>query len=273
MSTRNLSPPPSASSSTPSPVPTQSGSNLSNGESILRNESTNGNTSSSINSKSKVPIRVGFYEIEKTIGKGNFAVVKLARHRVTKNEVSWTLPKLKGIFEIGELMKREWNYEMKIFFASQTNESKRKFQLGYQHSNLVSFHMYWLAECDVKGRVKTEENLKIFLSRLIFPCKHWIIYLRFNCKGRRHIDAREKVIKQNPPPYDKCEDGRRKICSIFFARRLDVNLFVFHENENRSRQSKNVFATFVFVVSSSALWRRWLILNPHWRIEGAPRCN
>jgi serine/threonine protein kinase len=41
-----------------------------------------------VTSKNKVPIRVGFYEIEKTIGKGNFAVVKLAKHRVTKNEVS-----------------------------------------------------------------------------------------------------------------------------------------------------------------------------------------
>lgn len=39
-------------------------------------------------SKSKNPIRVGFYDIDQTIGKGNFAVVKLARHRITKNEVS-----------------------------------------------------------------------------------------------------------------------------------------------------------------------------------------
>lgn len=39
-------------------------------------------------SSSKGPIRVGFYDIERTIGKGNFAVVKLARHRITKNEVS-----------------------------------------------------------------------------------------------------------------------------------------------------------------------------------------
>ena len=38
---------------------------------------------------SKTPIRVGFYDIERTIGKGNFAVVKLARHRITKNEVSF----------------------------------------------------------------------------------------------------------------------------------------------------------------------------------------
>ena len=38
-------------------------------------------------SDNRTPIRVGFYDIEKTIGKGNFAVVKLARHRLTKNEV------------------------------------------------------------------------------------------------------------------------------------------------------------------------------------------
>lgn len=33
-------------------------------------------------------VRVGFYEIERTIGRGNFAVVKLARHRITKSQVS-----------------------------------------------------------------------------------------------------------------------------------------------------------------------------------------
>lgn len=37
--------------------------------------------------QSKKQIRVGFYDIEGTIGKGNFAVVKLARHRITKTEV------------------------------------------------------------------------------------------------------------------------------------------------------------------------------------------
>lgn len=39
-------------------------------------------------SERKAPIRVGFYDIERTIGKGNFAVVKLARHRITKTEVA-----------------------------------------------------------------------------------------------------------------------------------------------------------------------------------------
>lgn len=32
-------------------------------------------------------VKVGFYEIEATIGKGNYALVKLARHRITKTEV------------------------------------------------------------------------------------------------------------------------------------------------------------------------------------------
>lgn len=34
------------------------------------------------------PLQVGFYEIIKTLGKGTFAVVKLARHKVTKTQVS-----------------------------------------------------------------------------------------------------------------------------------------------------------------------------------------
>jgi len=33
-------------------------------------------------------LRVGYYELEKTIGKGNFAVVKLATNIVTKTKVS-----------------------------------------------------------------------------------------------------------------------------------------------------------------------------------------
>ena len=37
--------------------------------------------------RTKGPVRVGFYEIERTIGRGNFAIVKLAKHRITKSEV------------------------------------------------------------------------------------------------------------------------------------------------------------------------------------------
>jgi len=37
----------------------------------------------------KQQVRVGFYDLEETIGKGNFAVVKLARHRITKSRVCY----------------------------------------------------------------------------------------------------------------------------------------------------------------------------------------
>lgn len=37
------------------------------------------------------PLQVGFYEIIRTLGKGNFAVVKLARHKVTKTQVPYII--------------------------------------------------------------------------------------------------------------------------------------------------------------------------------------
>ncbi|XP_055330866.1 serine/threonine-protein kinase SIK1-like [Paramacrobiotus metropolitanus] len=42
----------------------------------------------STSSSTKAPIRVGFYDISRTLGKGNYAVVKLAKHRITKTEVA-----------------------------------------------------------------------------------------------------------------------------------------------------------------------------------------
>lgn len=37
------------------------------------------------------PVKVGSYEIERTIGKGNFAVVKLATHMGTRNKVNFII--------------------------------------------------------------------------------------------------------------------------------------------------------------------------------------
>jgi hypothetical protein len=33
-------------------------------------------------------VKVGFYEVEGTIGRGNFAVVKIAKHRITRTDVA-----------------------------------------------------------------------------------------------------------------------------------------------------------------------------------------
>lgn len=49
---------------------------------------SNGSGGGSATGSQSNPIRVGFYDIERTIGRGNFAVVKLAKHRITKTEVS-----------------------------------------------------------------------------------------------------------------------------------------------------------------------------------------
>ncbi|XP_041936208.1 probable serine/threonine-protein kinase SIK1B [Alosa sapidissima] len=43
---------------------------------------------SGTSSRHERPLQVGFYEIIKTLGKGTFAVVKLARHKVTKTQVA-----------------------------------------------------------------------------------------------------------------------------------------------------------------------------------------
>ena len=66
--------------------------------SVSLSASVNGSSRSSSAMKSKGPIRVGFYDIERTIGKGNFAVVKLARHRITRTEVSVTVYIITSMF-------------------------------------------------------------------------------------------------------------------------------------------------------------------------------
>ncbi|XP_076858514.1 serine/threonine-protein kinase SIK1 [Brachyhypopomus gauderio] len=49
---------------------------------------TESSTGSQFNAAQGRPLQVGFYEIIRTLGKGNFAVVKLARHKVTKTQVA-----------------------------------------------------------------------------------------------------------------------------------------------------------------------------------------
>ena len=46
---------------------------------------------------SQIPIRVGYYKMERTIGKGNFALVKLATHIVMKTKVNFKFLRLKKL--------------------------------------------------------------------------------------------------------------------------------------------------------------------------------
>uniref|UniRef100_A0A182ILU5 non-specific serine/threonine protein kinase n=1 Tax=Anopheles atroparvus TaxID=41427 RepID=A0A182ILU5_ANOAO len=88
-----------------------------------------GGGSSSGRVKCKDPIRVGFYEIEKTIGKGNFAVVKLASHRITKNEVAIKIidksqldpGNLQKVYREVEIMKRlDHPHVIKLYQVMET---------------------------------------------------------------------------------------------------------------------------------------------------------
>ena len=44
---------------------------------------------SGVGDRVQVEVGIGYYEFEKIIGKGNFAVVKLANHTVTNVKVSF----------------------------------------------------------------------------------------------------------------------------------------------------------------------------------------
>uniref|UniRef100_A0A8B9LAU7 non-specific serine/threonine protein kinase n=1 Tax=Astyanax mexicanus TaxID=7994 RepID=A0A8B9LAU7_ASTMX len=70
------------------------------------------------------PARVGYYEIERTIGKGNFAVVKLATHVITKAKVAIKIvdktqlddENLKKIFREVQIMKMLRHPHIILFF-------------------------------------------------------------------------------------------------------------------------------------------------------------
>ncbi|XP_011496992.1 PREDICTED: serine/threonine-protein kinase SIK2-like [Ceratosolen solmsi marchali] len=77
----------------------------------------------------KKQIRVGFYDIESTIGKGNFAVVKLARHRITKTEVAIKIidksqldsTNLEKVYREVEIMKQlEHPHIIKLYQVMET---------------------------------------------------------------------------------------------------------------------------------------------------------
>ncbi|CAL1527952.1 unnamed protein product [Lymnaea stagnalis] len=77
----------------------------------------------------KGQIRVGFYDIERTIGKGNFAVVKLAKHRITKTEVAIKIidktqldeSNLKKVYREVQIMKLiNHNHIIKLYQVMET---------------------------------------------------------------------------------------------------------------------------------------------------------
>eukprot|EP00795_Rhopilema_esculentum_P016957 gene16957-8455_t len=114
------------------------------------------------------PLRVGFYDIEKTIGKGNFAVVKLGRHRITKSQVAIkiidksrldqsNITKVRREVEIMKFLRHQ--HVLKLYQVMET--SNMMYIVTEYASNGEMF-----AHIDKTGRLSEEEARRIFCQIL-----------------------------------------------------------------------------------------------------------
>ncbi|XP_077198941.1 serine/threonine-protein kinase SIK1 isoform X2 [Paroedura picta] len=113
------------------------------------------------NQSQQKPLRVGFYDIERTLGKGNFAVVKLARHRVTKTQVMETKDMLYIVTEFAK------NGEMFDHLTSHghlsESEARKKF---WQILSAVEYcHSHHIVHRDLKTEnLLLDANMNIKLA-------------------------------------------------------------------------------------------------------------
>uniref|UniRef100_A0A8B9L9I7 non-specific serine/threonine protein kinase n=1 Tax=Astyanax mexicanus TaxID=7994 RepID=A0A8B9L9I7_ASTMX len=93
----------------------------------------------------RAPVRVGFYDIERTLGKGNFAVVKLAKHRITKSEVAIKIidktqldaANLEKIYREVEIMKLlDHPHIIKLYQVHQCCQSSQCFRWLFDRGRL-----------------------------------------------------------------------------------------------------------------------------------------
>ncbi|KAK3530484.1 hypothetical protein QTP86_024394 [Hemibagrus guttatus] len=110
------------------------------------------------------PLQVGFYEIIRTLGKGNFAVVKLAQHKVTKTQVAIKiidktrlnasdLEKLNREVKIMKLLKHPH-----IITLYQVMETKNMLYIVTEYANNGEMFDYLASN----GRLSEEEARKKF---------------------------------------------------------------------------------------------------------------
>lgn len=114
------------------------------------------------------PLRVGFYDIEGTLGKGNFAVVKLARHRVTNTQVAIKIidktrldrANLEKIYREVQIMKRLRHPH--IIRLYQVMETKDMIYIVTEYAKNGELFDY----LSVRGRLSEEEARSKFLQIL-----------------------------------------------------------------------------------------------------------
>ncbi|XP_078381024.1 serine/threonine-protein kinase SIK3-like isoform X2 [Oculina patagonica] len=111
-------------------------------------------------------VRIGYYNIEKTIGKGNFAVVKLATHCITKQKVAVKIidksqldqDNLKKIFREVQIMKMlDHAHIIKLY---QVMETDRMLYLVTEYASKGEIFDHLVAH----GRMNEKEARKKFLQ-------------------------------------------------------------------------------------------------------------
>uniref|UniRef100_A0A8C5PRX2 non-specific serine/threonine protein kinase n=1 Tax=Leptobrachium leishanense TaxID=445787 RepID=A0A8C5PRX2_9ANUR len=114
------------------------------------------------------PLRVGFYDIEQTLGKGNFAVVKLARHRVTNTQVAIKIidktrldrENLEKIYREVQIMKTlRHPHIIRLYQVMETKDMIYIVTEYAQNGELFDF-------LTVRGRLTEEEAREKFLQIL-----------------------------------------------------------------------------------------------------------
>ncbi|KAM4045663.1 serine/threonine-protein kinase SIK1 isoform 2-T2 [Anomaloglossus baeobatrachus] len=119
-------------------------------------------------STTRRPLRVGFYDIGRTLGKGNFAVVKLARHRVTNTQVAikiidktrLDLVNLEKIYREVQIMKRLRHPN--IIRLYQVMETKDMIYIVTEYARNGELFDY----LTIRGRLSEEEARVKFLQIL-----------------------------------------------------------------------------------------------------------
>ncbi|OCT91420.1 serine/threonine-protein kinase SIK1 [Xenopus laevis] len=114
------------------------------------------------------PLRVGFYDIKETLGKGNFAVVKLAQHRVTNTQVAIKIidktrldpGNLEKIYREVEIMKKLKHPH--IIRLYQVMETKDMIYIVTEYAKNGELFDYLTA----RGRLTEEEARHKFLQIL-----------------------------------------------------------------------------------------------------------
>uniref|UniRef100_A0A8D8CW71 non-specific serine/threonine protein kinase n=1 Tax=Culex pipiens TaxID=7175 RepID=A0A8D8CW71_CULPI len=138
-------------------------------------------------------VRVGYYELDKTIGKGNFAVVKLASNVITNSKVAIKIIDKTCLDEenlaktFREISILKLLHHPHITRLYEVMESRNKIYLVTEHAARGEIFDHLVAN----GRMKEEEAARIF-SQIISAVDYC------HCKGIVHRDLKaENVLLDN----------------------------------------------------------------------------